>query len=400
MIRDGVGATSMGRGGANIACGDNAAVILDNPAGMLGVDGEGLFELSLDGLLLDLSYADPFTADHAAARPLGLPEIGIIRRSAEGTWAWGVGVVAPAGFGANFDLEDPVFGRQVYSSFGALAKILPAAACQLTERLSLGATLGMGISQAAFAGPFHLQTGPLRGAPTIVDVRATGASLVWSVGAQYQLTEATTLGLAYQSESRFQLDGNATVDILGLGPAPVTSDFDAQLDLAWPQSLGVGIAHEFACQHRIAADAVWINWAGAFDNMGIHLGDSSNPLVSQLLAPTLSDQLPFDWRNSVSFRLGYEFFVTPSVVLRAGYVHNLNQVPDGTLTPYIPAIVEHALSLGWGFRGDWCDLDVAYQLAFGPDRSVEASDLAGGDFDGAEYNARAYWLAIALRRRF
>jgi len=48
-------------------------------------------------------------------------------------------------------------------------------------------------------------------------------------------------------------------------------------------------------------------------------------------------------------RLGYEFFATESCVARAGYVYNVNQIPDGTLTPYLPATLEHAFSTGLGF---------------------------------------------------
>jgi hypothetical protein len=87
-------------------------------------------------------------------------------------------------------------------------------------------------------------------------------------------------------------------------------------------------------------------------------------------------------------------------VLRTGYVYNSNQIPDGTLTPYLPAILEHGFSIGWG--GTWNDylLDIAYQFSFGPDRVVTTSNVVGGDFNGSVVEAQAHWLAVTLTRQY
>lgn len=398
VVRDGVGAVSIGRGGTNIAFSDNTAVLLDNPAGMVGIEERGMVQLGADGLLTDLHYQDPFGADQAAVRPMALPLIGLIRRSEEGTWAWGFGVTAPAGFGAQFAMSDPVFGDQAYSSFGALAKILPGVACQVTDRLSIGATAGIGVSYASLDGPFYMQTGPLRGAPALVDIQGAGAAFIWSLGAQYRLSDNTTVGVCYQSESRFHLEGNSHVDLLA--PLPISSGFDSQLDLTWPRSVGIGMVHTIGQRHRLSTDVIYINWSSAFDTMGLHLTNASNPLVTQLLGPEIVDQFPFYWRDSVSVRLGYEYFVTPCTVLRTGYVYNTNQIPDGTLTPYLPATLEHGFSLGLGRTWNSYSVDLAYQYSFGPDRTVGISDLAGGDFNNSVFKSQAHWLGVSLTRRF
>lgn len=398
VIRDGVGAVSIGRGGTNIAFSDNAVVLLDNPAGIVGVDGSGRFDIGLDGLITDLYYADPFTADSAAVRPMGLPYFGLIRKCGDGDWAWGLTVAAPAGFGAHFNLDDPVFGRQAYTSFGALAKILPGVAYQVNDRLSIGATLGLGFSSAKLEGPHYLQTGMLQGAPTLVDMRANGACLVWSCGAQYALSERTTIGFAYQSESRVKMSGSAEVDVLA--PFPLSSEFDAEVKITWPRSFGVGMVHTMGDRHRFSSDLIWIGWSSAFDTMGMTLSDPTNPLVSQLLGPTLGDEFPFHWNDSLSIRLGYEFALNECTVLRTGYVYNVNQVPDGTLTPYIPAILEHGFSAGLGRTWGTCSLDLAYQYSFGPERTVGTSDLVGGDFDNSVFRASAHWLSAAFTKRF
>jgi long-subunit fatty acid transport protein len=149
---------------------------------------------------------------------------------------------------------------------------------------------------------------------------------------------------------------------------------------------------------------IWVNWENAFDTIGLHLSNPTNPVVAGLLGPTVSDQFPFHWRNSLSFRLGYEFFYNSDSVLRAGYVYNLNQVPSGTLTPYVPAILEHGISVGWGRTWESWSLDLAYQFSFGPSRIVGQSDLVGGplggDFDNSVFDAKAHWFAVAFTRRY
>ena len=170
--------------------------------------------------------------------------------------------------------------------------------------------------------------------------------------------------------------------------------------MTWPRSVGVGIVHLLGDRHRVSSDLIWIDWSAAYDTLGLTLSDATNPLVTQFLGPTIGDQFPFHWNDSLSVRLGYEFFATESIVLRAGYVYNVNQIPDGTLTPYLPATLEHALSTGLGFTWGDNSLDLAYQYSFGPDRSVGTSDLAGGDFSNSVFHASAHWLSLALTRRF
>jgi long-chain fatty acid transport protein len=399
VIRDGLGAISIGRGGTNIAHSDNGEILLDNPSAMVNIEGERLFELSADMLMCDLHYTQP-PDDNAFSlfRPTGLPQLCLIRRSPDGQRAIGLGVFAPAGFGAEFDLTNPILGTHRYRSFGALAKILPGGAYRLTDRLSVGATLGVAVSYIELEGPVFLQTGLLCGAPSLLDLRATGAAPTWSTGLQYQFSDSTVLGVTYTSESRFRLNGRASADVFAMGPTPIHSDFEADVNLAWPRSVGVGINHRLCPHRRISADVIWYDWHHAFDDIGLRLANPSNP-VCAALAP-IHDRFPLDWRDSVSVRLGYEYFVTPDWVWRAGYVFHPNPVPDGTLTPYIPAILEHAFSIGHGRRWRQWNIDLAYQFSFGPAQHVTTSDFVGGDFDNSKVEARAHWISLSLLRQF
>jgi len=225
----------------------------------------------------------------------------------------------------------------------------------------------------------------------LLDLQATGNALVWSVGVQYALSEATTLGLAYQSESRFELFGstNAAIPLMG------QSEFDTRVDITWPRSLGLGVRHEL-CPHRIlSADVLWFNWSSAFDDFGIHLNNPSNPQF-----PAIYEQFPLDWRDTVSLRLGYEHLLEGGGTLRLGYVYHRTPIPDGTLTPYIQATLEHAFAVGYGWTCAGWNADLAYMFSFGPEQTVGASNFIGGDFDLSVHRAQTHCIAFSLMRRF
>lgn len=400
VIRDGLGAISSGRGGVNIGHADNGEILLDNPAAMVNISGRRLAELSADVLICDLNYRDPENDQYALANPFGMPELSFIRRSSDGQWAFGLGAFAPAGYGANYRLTNPILGTRKYTTLGALGKVVPGVAYRVSDQLSVGGTLGVAVSHAQIEGPFFLQTGPLQGTPTLLDLEASGAAITWSLGLQYQLSEDTTVGLTYQSESRFRLRGNLAADVYLPGPAIEYSDFDARVSLTWPRSVGLGMKHRICDHRRISADVIWFDWPHAFDSLGMELTGASNPLIAALAGPVIRDDFPLDWRDSVSVRVGYERFLAHNRVLRAGYVFHRNPIPEATLTPYIPAILEHAFSVGYGTPLRKYNLDVAYQFSFGEDRFVGASSIVGGDFDSSRIRARAHWIFVSLSRQY
>jgi long-subunit fatty acid transport protein len=385
---------SIGRGGTNIACSDNGGVLLDNPAAAVNVEGTTLIDIGVDLMLCDFHFANARNSSAGDDSLFPLPQVSIIRKSADGQWAYGLGVFSPAGFGQAFDLEGPppFSGQYHYKSFGTLGQILPSVAYRATDRLSIGATLGVAYTHDEVEGPYFLQSpGPFQRLPTVMDIQATGAALTWSVGLQYELSDATTLGLTYRSDSRFQAHGPTRAFVPGMG----WTGYDTQLDITWPQSVGAGIKHEL-CRHRfLMADVVWFNWARAFDDLGIHLTNPTTPGF-----PELYEQFPLHWRDTVSVRLGYEQRFDNGRVFRCGYVHHRSPVPDATLTPFIQATLEHGVSMGYGWQWRSWEIDLSYMFSFGTDRTVATSGILGGDFDDAFHRAQTHAIAFSFLRSY
>ena len=77
-------------------------------------------------------------------------------------------------------------------------------------------------------GPVFLQSGALRGAPLVLDLQNFGVAPTGSVGLQYRLTQKTTLGLTYITETQFKMGGSMDANVYGLGPTPLYSRFRPQ----------------------------------------------------------------------------------------------------------------------------------------------------------------------------
>jgi long-chain fatty acid transport protein len=393
---DALEATSGGRGGTNIAQSDNGAVLLSNPAAILNVDGDGLVEFGADGLLTDLHYSNPRNDDVAAhTRPMALPMFSVIEKLPDDNWAVGLGVFAPAGFAAGWDLNNNVEGNQSYKSFGSLIKVLPAVSYRVADGLTIGGTFGLAASYVSLDTPFNIQTGPFAGVPVHMKLIGDGYAPTWSLGMQYQLSPVTTFGLAYISEDRFDLDGHVHADVYGLGPNPIPTEFNSRLHINWPQSVGAGFKHMLTPNQRVSADVIWYDWKNAFQDAGLTLTDSTNPLFTHVLGPSFHDSIPLNWMDSFSVKVGYEWFYSPHNVFRAGYIYNQPQSPSDTLTPLIPAILEHTFTIGHGTTWGGWRFDIAYQYAFGTERHEDTSALAGGDFSNSTFSSQAHWLMLS-----
>jgi long-chain fatty acid transport protein len=397
LIRDGVGPISTGRGGANQGFADNSAIILDNPGAMVNVSGSGLAELGVDTSIPSVHYTNPLNNVQSSTRPLPGPVLGLIKKTEDEQWAFGVGVFAPAGFGASYgDMTQALLGPQLYRSVGAMGKILPGVAYRVNDRLSVGLTVGLAFSDIGLKGPYFLQTGPFAGAPSTISLIGFGTAPTGSVGMQYQLTDDTMLGATYTEQTNFKLHGASNATLFTPGGA-LSSHFDTITNMCWPRSVAVGLKHDLCPHRRLGVDVIWYDWAHAFDSIGLTLTNPTNPAIPVALGTsTIRDQLALNWRNSVAMRLGYEWTNDDVQTWRVGYTYHGAPAPDSTLNPFLDGILRHGFSLGYSYALPRVTLNAAYQYNFGATQVVTTSSLVGGDFNNSTLNAQCHFAMLSL----
>jgi long-chain fatty acid transport protein len=400
-----LGARSAGRAGTNLAFDDNAFVFSDNPAGLIGATyrsnscSTGVMDGTIVGLFPDVKYSDPQNANVSASNsPFGLGAFTLAKRYNDDL-AFGFGVYTPAGFGARWNLEGPpglLAGPQFYKSIGMLVRALPGVSYQATDRLRVGATLGVAISHIELEGPHFISTAPLTGLPTIIDLQATGAALSWSTGLQYEVTELLTIGAHYQSQNRFENNGSASIAIPGVG----RSHYDTTLDFVWPRVAGVGLKYELSPVTRFGVDVDWQQWSRAMNTVDIHLSNPDNPVFLAMAGPQVEDSMPLKWKDNVVVKCGVERDIAPNKTVRLGYGYNSDAVRASTMTPYLPTILSNYFTAGFGWRRCCWEYDTAYQYSYRPTLRTGQSDLVGGDQNNSSYNVQAHWLFLGATKRF
>jgi long-chain fatty acid transport protein len=400
-ITNSLGARQAGRGGVNLAFTDNGLLLHDNPAGLLAAIGpcqDELLDLGTVTLLTDLQYADPQNGPTDADNdPMAMGHLSYARRVTEDL-ALGIGAFAPGGFASEYQLEGPtpLGGPQLYKSLGMFVRVLPGFSYRVNDRLSIGATLGAAISHLELEGPYFLNSGSLAGTPTLLDIQSTGAALSWSLGMQYKLTDRTTIAAHYQSQNRFQNNGNARVTIPGLG----TSFYDMDMDIVWPRSLGVGLMQQLTRVHRLGLDVSWEQWSTAYDQIDLVFSQPNNPLFALIAGTEVRETMPLGWRDAVVVKAGIERDLGRGRTFRYGYRYQTNPVTDTFANTYLQTTLQHHFSIGYGtwFRG-W-QADIAYQFAFGPTLRPTDSGLNGDDFSNSTLRTSTHWIFLGLQRRF
>lgn len=132
----------------------------------------------------------------------------------------------------------------------------------------------------------------------------------------------------------------------------VVANYDLNVDLSFPQIIGFGISYKPMSNLKLSSDVEILSWESAFDNMTLKLSNGKNANINKMMGNNgaFDIEFPLKWKNSVLVKIGAEYCVTKELVLRGGFAHNQNPVPESTIFPVFPAIVENHLTIGAGYK--------------------------------------------------
>ena len=276
----------------------------------------------------------------------------------------GLAVLGAAGGGSSY-VQEPA--SNATSSYLLLLEFAPSVAVELTERLSLGATMFIGDGFAS--GPFVGTSG-----------MTNAYALRGGFGIDYQLGDATWLGAYYQTTQAFRFENEAVL---------FSDRRPRDVDMGLPQQVGMGIANESLMDGRLllAADALYLDWPSAALFKSIYRGQWVMQLGTQYKAT-----------DRVKLRLGYAFAQNPindAVGTRIGPI----EVPGGIpavkyLQSQFAIINEHRMAAGIGVS----DLLM---------RGLDFDAFAGGMFPAGEslgdatyVSVESYWIGIGFTWHF
>ncbi|MEE9332110.1 MAG: outer membrane protein transport protein [Methylophilaceae bacterium] len=372
-------ASGMGNAFAGAAAtAEDASTIFFNPAGMTYIDGTQAVS-ALHLIKPNAEFKDDGSIA-GAGRPLGdegpnagdlafVPNFYLMTEISPSVKI-GVGVNAP--FGLKTEYDDEWLGRfQANKSEVKTININPSIAFKVNERLSLG--FGVSAMRAEATLTRSLNFGPF--AESSVKVKGDDWGFGFNLGAIYQATQDTRIGVAYRSKVKQRLEGKAKITLPA--PFPSTSeDVKAAIDL--PESFSVSLFSRVNNKWDVMADATLTRWS-RFKELRI-VRDSG-----ALLALT-----PENWENTMRYSVGASYHYSDKVKLRAGAAYDQEAIKDEFRTARIPGNDRKWVALGASYIASPAStFDIGYTHLFISDAEIDDNQLATsngritGDFEGS-----------------
>jgi len=203
---------------------------------------------------------------------------------------------------------------------------------------------------------------------------ASGVGYGYNLGILWKPVPAFSFGVAYRSEVKLDLDGDANYlattatgqnAALGLAKRIKAS---GSTTITLPDSLTLGVAWKPSEKLTLEADAERTGWS-SYDKLELRFGPE--------LAAFNNKPDAKNWKDVWAYRVGAQFAVNPNMDLRAGYAFDNTPAPDSTVAAELPDADRHNFSLGSGLHNEHGSLDLAYMWVHWLDRTVANAKEAG-----------------------
>lgn len=180
----------------------------------------------------------------------------------------------------------------------------------------------------------------------------------------------------------------------------MVAHYDVETDLKLPAKVGVGFSYRASEMFTFGADLEYIAWSTAFDKMPLKFSNGDNPNVNKMMGASEFDiDFPLQWKDTYVLKLGTEMRFSPKFTGRLGFVHGKNPVPDQTVFPVFPAIVENHLTAGFTANlSEKIAFSGAYELALNKAQTTSESIVAR-EYVGStsELMEHLYYVSILFR---
>lgn len=364
-------------GGSAVA--EDASTIYFNPAGMTYIDSTQAV-----GALHLIKPSAEFN-DNGSIKALGFPAIGdegpnagdlafvpnfYFMTDISPTIKVGVGMNAP--FGLKTEYDDEWVGRfQADKSEVKTININPSIAFKINDQLSLG----FGISAMRAEATLTRQVNRVVAPETSVEIKGNDWGFGFNLGAIYQVTEDTRIGVAYRSKVEQNLEGRSK------SPLIAALNTNVKADVTLPENFSVSAFSSLNDTWDLMGDVTWTRWS-RFKELRIDFANATPDSVT-----------PENWENTLRYSVGVNYRYSDAIKFRAGLAYDEEAIKDEFRTARIPGNDRKWLSLGLAWQlSPASKLDVGYAHLFLSDAKIDDDQTSAadgfngrlrGDFDGS-----------------
>lgn len=216
------------------------------------------------------------------------------------------------------------------------------------------------------------------------------------VGAMYEFTKNTRLGVSYRSRSQHKIKGD--FDFMKGAPR-VAGTYDATLPMDAPEQVQLSGYHKLNDKIGLSAGAKWTRWT-RFDALTIH---TSNP------SPLAQVEVAQRWKNAWNFSLGMDYYHSENWTFRTGIGFDESPVPNShERTTAIADNDRWEIALGASYKQNAWTFDMGYMFLYLPHYSVHNNrhNLSNQQINpsikqiDARYHTTAHVLGLQVQYSF
>jgi long-chain fatty acid transport protein len=320
---------------------------------------------------------------------------------------FGVGVSVPFGLATKYD--STWIGRfQGVKSEVDTVNINPAVSFKLSDNLSVGGGIsyqrgkidlvsGANYSAAAFAQGGAVGLAAV-GGPGVEGQNTTsldGDAWGFNIGALFNVTPATRVGVHYRSYLGYHLSGTTSFSNRPAALATAAPDSDVTLNLRTPDSAAFSVVHDLNDRTQLLADATWTHWSRI----------RQLPLVrsSGTQSGATLDTLTFKFQDVWRFSAGLRYRLSEKTMLKAGTAWDKSPVPNAeTRSVRLPDSDRWWLTLGAAFQvSPQGKLDVGYSFVKAKDADINNDQRATGKgLVNGTYEATVHVIGVQYQHTF
>ncbi|WP_018716544.1 OmpP1/FadL family transporter [Arhodomonas aquaeolei] len=296
----------------------------------------------------------------------------------------GLAVYSPYGLSTDYD-HDWIGRYHALETDLKVVDIQPTLNVRVTDRLSLAGGLRVQYADATLSNALDLGGlwNPLLAGQHdgIAEVTGDDWGVGYTVGALFQVTDRTRVGVSYRSEVELTLTGDAE-----FGATDTTSqnildaaqqsgqftDTSGKADLTTPASLNLGVYHQATDRLALMFNAEWTEWS-SFEELVVKFGDNTPNSVTEE-----------NWENTWALSTGASYALTGRWTLRGGIGMDESPVPNAQhRTPRVPDVDRRWLSAGATFSPtDRLSITGAWMHIFFDDGDVDLENESRGNLSG------------------
>ena len=312
---------------------------------------------------------------------------------------FGLGVNSPFGLAIKYD--DDWVGR--YHGVVSDLKIInfnPSIAYRVDDQLSIGGGLNIMVADVTlssaidFAAILGQTPGSGDGFVELTGDNFNSPNIGFNLGLQYQISEETTLGVAYRSEVDIGVEGKADFTVPASAALLVAGgrfvDTGLTADITLPASLSVSVAHQLD-KVTLLADITWTGWS-SFDELLVKYDNPDQP----------DSSTTEDWDDVMRYSVGVDYQYSDEIILRAGIALDESPVPSAERrTPRLPGSDRTWFSFGASYSvSNEMSVDVGFshlEMDSAPvENEYESSVPALAATLSGEYDATVDILSVQL----